>query len=275
MIPWDAIASTCHSLLLQEEPSFRWKEIFYNREKSNTVAKNVDRSINHIHDSVILRSSPVEKATASICLITIDDGAWASGVLLNKQGLVLTNAHLLEPWRFGKAAAAGEMQAKLATIPSNGSVFQRDAKSNDSSIQDFRPTGLKHKVFSASDGCKASRFNLMKHLGQRSIRVRLDCTDPWLWTDARVVYVSKGPLDVALLQLEFVPDQLFPINVELTCPTPGSKAYVIGHGLFGPRCGELFLPHSSFWFIRHSKEVNRSCLYTAFPVYQLHANVLC
>lgn len=250
MIPWETIASTCHDLLKQEEPLVRWKEIFYNREKLNTAGKtltdgiSVDRPMDPIPESGFLGPSPVEKAMASICLITIDDGAWASGVLLNKQGLVLTNAHLLEPWRFGKAAAAGEIDQtkfEFTSIPSNETILQGYGKSGEHrSSHDFLPTTLKHMDFSAGDGCNASRFNLMKHLARRSIRVRLDCTDPWLWTDARVVYISKGPLDVALLQLELVPDQLLPISLELTCPSLGSKAYVIGHGLFGPRCGELF-----------------------------------
>jgi peroxisomal leader peptide-processing protease len=250
VVPWEAIASTCCHLLPQEEPLVRWKEIFGNSDNLNTVGKtsteglHVGRSTNRILEFGFLRPSPVEKAMASICLITVDDGAWASGVLLNKQGLVLTNAHLLEPWRFGKAAAAGEIdqtKAGLSSILSNKSIFQGYGKSDSHRRrEDFLPIGVNHMDFSAADGHKASRFNSMKNLGQRSIRVRLDCTDPWLWTDAKVVYVSNGPLDIALLQLEFVPDEIFPISMELMCPSPGSKAYVIGHGLFGPRCGKHF-----------------------------------
>lgn len=250
VIPWETITSTCHELLQKEEPLARWKETFYNNENLNTVRKSltdgthVDNPINHIPGSGFLGPSPVEKAMASICLITIDDGAWASGVLLNKQGLVLTNAHLLEPWRFGKAAAAGDIdkiKVKSAYVPFNELIVQGyESSSGYRTSQYFLPTGQKHMDFPADDGHNASRFNSMKQLDRRSIRVRLDCTDPWLWTDARVIYVSKGPLDVALLQLELVPDQLLPISLELTCPSLGSKAYVIGHGLFGPRCD--FLP---------------------------------
>ena len=132
----------------------------------------------------------------SVCLITVDNGVWASGVLLNDQGLILTNAHLLEPWRFGKKT----------TDPFIGG----------------EPGG--HK------------WSLMPR-GSRKICVRLDQKNPWIWCDAKVIYVCKGPLDVALLQLESVPDQLCPIIMDFSRPSIGSKAYVIGHGLFGPRCG--------------------------------------
>lgn len=54
-----------------------------------------------------------------------------------------------------------------------------------------------------------------------------------------MVYVSKGPLDISLLQLESVPSQLWPVSVDMGCPSPGSKAFVIGHGLLGPRCDML------------------------------------
>lgn len=274
MIPWETIAATFHELLQKEEPLVRWKEIFYNNENTNTVRKtltdgiHVDNLINNIPDSGFLRPSPVEKAMASICLITIDDGAWASGVLLNKEGLVLTNAHLLEPWRFGKDAAAGEIderKVKSAYVPSNELIVQGyEESSGFKSGQYFLPTRPKHMDFSAADGHDASSFNFMKHLGRRSIRARLACTDPWLWADARVIYVSKGPLDVALLQLEPVPDQLLPISLELTCPSVGSKAYVIGHGLFGPRYGKPFFQQLIFLFIPPSSLSFISCMYD-FP----------
>ncbi|KAL5730444.1 hypothetical protein ACHQM5_003263 [Ranunculus cassubicifolius] len=130
--------------------------------------------------------SAVEKTMASVALVTVDEGTWASGVVLNDSGLILTNAHLLEPWRFDKG------NLPPATYSSLSSGFRR-------------------------------------------IRVRLDHVNPRIWCDARVVYISKGPLDIALLQLENVPENLSPIIPDFTCPSPGSKAYVIGHGLFGPR----------------------------------------
>ncbi|GAQ78665.1 hypothetical protein KFL_000170110 [Klebsormidium nitens] len=41
-----------------------------------------------------------ESAAESVVLLSMDDGAWASGVVLSAEGLILTNAHLIEPWRF-------------------------------------------------------------------------------------------------------------------------------------------------------------------------------
>lgn len=90
----------------------------------------------------------------------------------------------------------------------------------------------------------------------KNIRVRLDHTEPWVWCDAKLVYVCRGPLDVALLQLEHVPDELSPIIMDFECPSLGSKAYVIGHGLFGPRCGIACLTYfSAFgWLKSHGNK---------------------
>lgn len=255
MIPWEAIASAC-SDLLQEEPQLTRKEICYNHCNLNAVGKMsteglpIDGSLNNVNESLLsstLLPSSVEKAISSVCLITIDDGAWASGVLLNKQGLVLTNAHLLEPWRFGKAASSGEInteKSKLVSFPFKESLCRHEKFS-----QDLLLGGMKNEDFARVDEHEGSIFKVMNNTSRRNIRIRLDFRDPWLWVDARVVYVSKGPLDVALLQLEFVPNQLHPISVEFKCPSPGSKAYVIGHGLFGPRCGKLLFSLIFFYFL--------------------------
>ncbi|XP_073137672.1 glyoxysomal processing protease, glyoxysomal [Henckelia pumila] len=209
VIPWEAIASSC-SGLLQDEPLF----------PRNGINLNNGSQI----------SSPVEKAMSSICLITTDDGSWASGILLNKKGLVLTNAHLLEPWRFGKTSVNSERNVTKSR------TLETFYKSN----QNLLPTNY------LTNENTLSRHSL-NGISQRGIRVRLDFMDPWLWTDARIVYISKGPLDIALLQIEFASDQICPIVMDFSCPSPGSKAYVIGHGLFGPRCD--FLPSVCFGVI--------------------------
>ncbi|PRQ28982.1 putative peptidase S1, PA clan [Rosa chinensis] len=184
----------------------------------------------HIQEHLSTSCSPsaVEKAIASVCLITIDDGVWASGVFLNKQGLILTNAHLLEPWRFGKRTASDGSISEASPLLSDGSL------SPEQKIQGFLP-GL-HKHGDPSVGNEHGALN-SSYKGHRNIRVRLDHMDPWIWCDAKVVYVCKGPLDVALLQLQYIPDQLSPVVMDFSSPSLGSKAYVIGHGLFGPRCG--------------------------------------
>ncbi|KAL9257212.1 Glyoxysomal processing protease, glyoxysomal-like protein [Drosera capensis] len=38
--------------------------------------------------------SPIWKAAAAVCLVTMDNGVWASGILLNNHDLILTNAHI-------------------------------------------------------------------------------------------------------------------------------------------------------------------------------------
>ncbi|KAM5588179.1 hypothetical protein ABKV19_006558 [Rosa sericea] len=235
VISWEAIATAC-SDLLQKEPHYAEKGIYYDKGNLNAVGKaflaNTNGSngpITHIQEHLSTSCSPsaVEKAIASVCLITIDDGVWASGVFLNKQGLILTNAHLLEPWRFGKRTASDGSISEAPPLLSDGSV------SPEQKIQGFLP-GL-HKNGDPSFGNEHGALN-SSYKGHRNIRVRLDHMDPWIWCDAKVVYVCKGPLDVALLQLQYIPDQLSPVVMDFSSPSLGSKAYVIGHGLFGPRC---------------------------------------
>lgn len=226
----------------------------YNRGNLNAVGKKYlfsghdsDGPFNSMHQQPDCCSPPlslIEKAMASICLVTIDDGVWASGVVLNSQGLILTNAHLLEPWRFGKTVARGGRcgaEPEIPFIPSEESVYCRDEGTySHQKSQDLLPKTLKIAGSSVMDGHGGYKSS-STYRGHRNIRIRLDHTDPRIWCDARVVYVSKGPLDIALLQLEFVPGQLCPIIMDFACPSAGSKAYVIGHGLFGPRCGKVLL----------------------------------
>lgn len=253
MIPWEAIATAC-SDLLQKEVQNEGEKKHYNRENSNSVGKKYPFSGNDSDGPFNLMlqrpdyhnpsMSLIEKAMTSVCLITIDDGVWASGVVLNNQGLILTNAHLLEPWRFGKTVARGGSygaEPEVPFIPSKESVYCRnEAPYSHQKCQDLLPEMLKFAGSSVTDGDGGYKFR-STYIGHRNIRVRLDYTDPRIWCDARVVYVSTGPLDIALLQLEFVPGQLSPIIMDFACPLAGSKAYVIGHGLFGPRCGKVLL----------------------------------
>lgn len=248
VIPWEAIATACCDLL-QKEVQNEGEMKHYNRGNLNAVGKKYlfsghdsDGPFNSMHQQPDCCSPPlslIEKAMASICLVTIDDGVWASGVVLNSQGLILTNAHLLEPWRFGKTVARGGRygaEPEIPFIPSEESVYCRDEGTySHQKSQDLLPKTLKIAGSSVMDGHGGYKSG-STYRGHRNIRIRLDHTDPRIWCDARVVYVSKGPLDIALLQLEFVPGQLCPIIMDFACPSAGSKAYVIGHGLFGPRC---------------------------------------
>ncbi|KAL7130002.1 hypothetical protein ABFS83_13G104800 [Erythranthe nasuta] len=241
VIPWEAVASACSDLLQDDLHS---KKIDYNNGNLKTVGNMLSK------DRILPQPvSPIEDAMNSICLITSDDGSWASGVLLNKQGLVLTNAHLLEPWRFGKTAANGDRvdnKPHVAIIPNmetQDDVFKTSNK---------KATDICLTCENALSTCSS----LVGNTNHRNIRVRLDFMDPWMWSDAKIVYISKGPMDIALLQLEIVPHQLCPIVVDIDCPSPGSKAYVIGHGLFGPRCD--FRPSACLGVIAKVIEATRS-----------------
>ncbi|KAH9748763.1 glyoxysomal processing protease [Citrus sinensis] len=243
VIPWEAIATACSDLLLKE-PQNAEKEIHINKGNLNAVGNSLlfnSHILNgaccykyeHV-DSRCRSPLPIQKALASVCLITIDDGVWASGVLLNDRGLILTNAHLLEPWRFGKTTVSGWR---------NGVSFQPEdsASSGHTGVDQYQksqtlPPKMPKIVDSSVDEHRAYKLSSFSR-GHRKIRVRLDHLDPWIWCDAKIVYVCKGPLDVSLLQLGYIPDQLCPIDADFGQPSLGSAAYVIGHGLFGPRCG--------------------------------------
>ncbi|XP_038711913.1 glyoxysomal processing protease, glyoxysomal isoform X2 [Tripterygium wilfordii] len=237
VIPWEAIARACGDLLLKV-PQNAEKEIHINLENSNSVGDafiSEGSPMSHFPSP-----APVAKAMTSVCLITIDDGVWASGVLLNCQGLVLTNAHLLEPWRFGKTPvhdARNGAKPWLAPSFPESSASGRHARVHGSAeTQSFSSKSL--ETVDTSEADEQNEYKLsFTYKRSRKIRVRLDHADPWIWCDAKVVYVCKGSLDVALLQLEYVPSRVCPIAVDLSCPSSGSKAYVIGHGLFGPKCG--------------------------------------
>jgi len=176
---------------------------------------------------------PVEEAMSSVCLITLENGVWASGVLINKEGLILTNAHLLEPWRFGRTTIQSvsnetKMKNPFALYKNTSSLRHRGEEiSQVLQSNALQPLDYLHK---GHESHQIHQFH--------RIRVRLDVKNSWVWSDAKVVYVSKGPLDISLLQLESLPHQLYPVKVDMGCPSPGTRAFVIGHGLLGPRCGK-------------------------------------
>ncbi|WOG85142.1 hypothetical protein DCAR_0104329 [Daucus carota subsp. sativus] len=239
LIPWEVIASSC-SNLSEEEPQYllKWnqtKNVNSDLLKKMSPVNRLDlgESFDCIYEKP--PQSSIKKAMASICLITVDDGAWASGILLNNKGLVLTNAHLLEPWRFRKTASGEKSGAKSEVIFMRSNSVSPENKISDSHTKnwDLLSAEVMPVDLSVSDERRGGKFNVVNT--HRSIRVRLDNKEPWIWVDARVLYISQGPLDVALLQLDYAPEHLFPIAVDFTCPNPGSKACVVGHGLVGPR----------------------------------------
>ncbi|KAJ3696075.1 hypothetical protein LUZ60_001452 [Juncus effusus] len=193
VIPWSAIKFALDN---------RWKETQVNQKE--LIHKEINTINSRLSNSNydIKYTSPLRKAISSIALITVN-GSWASGVIINKQGLILTNAHLLEPWRFGNTSSLGLI---------NKSNPMREEIGNKQS----------------------TKFNYTRF---GKISVRLNCLENQIWCEAKVVYISKGPLDVALLKLEDFEGDLCKIDVEFECVEKGESVHVIGHGLIGPRSG--------------------------------------
>ncbi|XP_010057386.2 glyoxysomal processing protease, glyoxysomal [Eucalyptus grandis] len=236
LVPWEAVATACANVL-PEEPKKAGLGNGHNLGNPNSQGKafinnsDLNGPVNSIVKNPSCPSSvTLEKAMASVCLVTVNDAAWASGVLLNSEGLIMTNAHLLEPWRFGKASVSSiENGIKSGYPRPSGGNKKQESEDMGPSISGFGECVTEDKFVKYSSSSLYS--------GHKNIRVRLDHTRPWIWCDAKVVYISKGPLDVALLQLVHAPDRLSPVTMDFASPPLGSKAYVIGHGLFGPRCG--------------------------------------
>ncbi|KAG2618369.1 hypothetical protein PVAP13_3NG079548 [Panicum virgatum] len=224
VIPWDAICTGWNNKKLEEiggGPS----ELPDKNADSKTMELRmyVSSTVNKINQYCISPSS-IREAISAVVLVTVGESSWASGIILNKRGLVLTNAHLLEPWRFGRTSPSGvqtSFAGEYLNARENKSLQPQQCKfSNEDAV--------KHEV---------SLFNL-GFKREKRISVRLDHAERQMWCNASVVFISKGPLDVALLQMEKVPVELNTIRPEFVCPTAGSSVYVVGHGLFGPRSGD-------------------------------------
>lgn len=211
MITWDAIRASCGELDRQ------------------IAVDDADQKSEKA--SVGSLDSPLEKAVSSIVLITMGDEAWASGILVNKRGLILTNAHLLEPWRFRRHPLLDTENEESVFPASEGKPFFLERRRSS-------PQSLLKTADIVDDEHQATILGPDYRRYYKRIRVRLNHAEPLIWSDAQVVYVSKGPLDIALLQLDFVPQRLHLIAPDFVCPSVGSRVHAIGHGPFGPRSGE-------------------------------------
>lgn len=233
-VTWNAIASIDFKSLLEAQNT--QVGVIGRTEYSYNVA-SLDESCDHGSPKYLIRrpvifspsTSSLEKAISSVVLIAVGEGSWASGIVLNKSGLILTNAHTLEPWRFGKTSQLGSI-GKATSHTELGTCLGQRENSAEKETGIHLPLRLGsstsgHGEPSSSFGCQSSR----------RISIRLDFMEQKKLYSAQAVYVSKGPLDIALLQLESVPPQLSPIIPQLACPSEGSVVYVIGHGLLGPR----------------------------------------
>lgn len=234
VITWSAIATAGNDLLPKEPKRVMMNHGLHDENREGLRQNNGSQSIKYACESPASHWSqryPFEKALPSVVLVTVGDGAWASGVVLNNHGLILTNAHLLEPWRFGRTNMLSQLDK--TTVPALSILFEKPVWQQEES------NDRKVKLSDASVGEEHMSAQDLTSKSYKRVRVRLDHMESCFWCDARVVYISKGPVDIALLQLESVPNHLCAIVPHFACPPPGSKVHVIGHGLFGPRSGLL------------------------------------
>ncbi|CAM0954796.1 unnamed protein product [Alopecurus aequalis] len=217
VITWDGICTAWSSKKLEEIEQASNELLDVNNSDSTTI----ESCGSNLYSIPSLRD-----ALSSVVLVTVGDTSWASGILLNKNGLVLTNAHLLEPWRFGRTSAPG-LQNKTTSLAGEHLPEEESKLLQSQQCTLSNEDAIKHEVSLFSLGFKR----------EKRISVRLDLGERQTWYSASVVFVSKGPLDVALLQMEKVAIELCAIRPEFVCPTAGSSVYVIGHGLLGPRSG--------------------------------------
>lgn len=186
-------------------------------------------------------SRAVEIAYNSVVLITVGDGAWASGIILSQNGLVLTNAHLIEPWRFRKRSSGKEsgIDRKTTSMGLESSL----QKAENGCISLSNSCSVSSNLISTISPSVTSPNSPQFLRNQHHVRVRISgyqeetsvSLPSYRWCDAEVIFVSHGPLDVAILKLRESLDGLQAIQPEMGIPSAGSTAVVIGHGLFGPR----------------------------------------
>ncbi|XP_047163563.1 glyoxysomal processing protease, glyoxysomal isoform X4 [Vigna umbellata] len=230
VVPWEAIVSAS-SGLLRNRPENTEKALcnqggdlyaagtgsFSDTDKLD-VCSRIKREHLYFGSSSPL---PIEKAMPSVCLVTIGDGVWASGVLLNSQGLILTNAHLLEPWRFGKEHVSGRgygTNSEKSSSTSEGTAYLGNRVESN---QVSQTSQLKMPIIYPFTANEQGGYKLLNptYDNRRNIR------------------------------LESVLDDLLPITMEFSRPSTGSKAFVIGHGLFGPKRGMTLLTQSICFFL--------------------------
>eukprot|EP00929_Paragymnodinium_shiwhaense_P096590 TRINITY_DN58228_c0_g1_i1.p1 TRINITY_DN58228_c0_g1~~TRINITY_DN58228_c0_g1_i1.p1 ORF type:complete len:680 (-),score=125.88 TRINITY_DN58228_c0_g1_i1:12-2051(-) len=151
------------------------------------------------------------RARRSVALVWLPSGSWASAVVVSKEGHLLTCAHFLmgRSWMESSENAAGGSSSSKA-----------EPKKQGYELSSFLP--------------KTCRAKAHIQLEDGSIR--------YVEMEARVLFVSEGYLDVALLKAD-VPRSAVPPGDVAFLPLPwhpaeapreGSEVWVVGHGLFGP-----------------------------------------
>lgn len=123
--------------------------------------------------------------------------AWGSGILMSRQGHIITCAHLIKP------------------------VLATNNVSNTTTTHNNPPLRTRQRVLVRID----AEIN----------HARPQATPKW--HQATVLFCSTGTLDMACIQLDTrtIPTEALPMEIESSCPNQGSSAVAIGHALFDPQ----------------------------------------
>jgi len=125
--------------------------------------------------------------------------AWGSGILMSRQGHIITCAHLIKP-----VLATNNVSTTTTTTTHTNPPLrtrQRVLVRIDAEINHARPQATPK------------------------------------WHQATVLFCSTGTLDMACIQLDTqtIPTEALPMEIEPSCPNQGTSAVVIGHALFDPQ----------------------------------------
>jgi S1-C subfamily serine protease len=208
-------------------------------------------------------TAALQAATAGVVMVRAGR-SWGSGVLITHSGLVLTVAHL---FRTGApAAAAGAAARTTAAAAGDSASLQsgshqvsehsvniagtpaQQQQQQQQQQQDAGGAVLEARLSESG----AERLFQQQEQQQQALDVSVLLSVPHnstvnsrrkLWLPARVLHCFTGHLDLAVLQVDrahiasLEPGLLRPLQLAGRADTvsPGDAAFVIGHGLFGPR----------------------------------------
>ena len=146
-------------------------------------------------NSTTLHQSIARGTRSLVCIRA--GAAWGSGILMSKQGHIITCAHLIKP-----------------VLSTTGATTTTSTTSRNN----YRLT-TRQKISVRVDA-------EMEHTQARQAK----------WHSASVLFCSFGALDMACIQLDSktIPKESLPIEIESDIPYQGASAVVIGHALFDP-----------------------------------------
>jgi hypothetical protein len=183
--------------------------------------------------------------------------SWATGVVASGDGIVVTNAHLFDT---GQGSTTGTSQAAHSQVAGLGGSSK--SRNGGSSGQD--------------NGSSRGSNGVLPVAGTLPCWVRIatgSAPVSFQWVLAQVLHIFTGYLDLAVLRVAGMAEEgkesmvhvrnwegdarlkhsaALPGRQQLQCleladkrtPQPGDNLWVVGHGLFGPKC--QWLPSVTF-----------------------------